>query len=59
MIRTVLNNSDVGPWYTLDLTEEEGLVHAVPSYGPEHRYCAECWCHPVEFSGVMVHNVAQ
>lgn len=57
--RTVLNNSDVGPWAMLDLTEEEGVCHSMPLFGPAHAPELGCWCHPEVIQGIVAHWAQQ
>jgi hypothetical protein len=37
----------------------EGVIHVYPSFGREHDFTDDCWCHP-EWStlkpGTLIHN---
>lgn len=48
-------------WFTYDTIDINGLVHVVPTFGPDHVCTTRCWCHPELCSDdarLLIHNVA-
>ena len=46
-------------WVTIDFQDDEEIeaVVVIPTFGPDHNACMDCWCHPtLEAEGLIVHN---
>ena len=47
-------------WVTIDFQDDEETeaVVVIPTFGPDHNACMDCWCHPAVVEGAIVHNEA-